>query len=141
MHTTERHARNDLIVQLRACRFTLKQIAEEVGLSERHCARILKERTDRSTRDGAIDRKGVSNATTTELLDELQRAVGDLAALARVAPARNLGAALRLEIVHQQAAYAIDELRHRSAEILAPNGKAPIAGDNDALPLSEADMS
>jgi hypothetical protein len=123
---------------------TPKQIRQEVGVSERQCARILEERklTDRFSRKlPAVARKGVSIASTTELLDELQKGIGDLAALARRAPTFDLGLALRLEVVNLKMEYVIDELRHRSAEFAAPTRRTSIAHADQGSPPTEADMS
>jgi AraC-like DNA-binding protein len=138
MRTTARHARNDRIVQLRARDWTLKKIAEEVGLSERHCARILEERkqTDHLKTNGPAEGTGMSNATATELLDRLQETVGDLAALVWAGPTSGLRAALVLELTRLEAERSIDELRRRSEEFAVPT-----AVTKATRPPFEADMS
>jgi AraC-like DNA-binding protein len=128
MRTTERHARNDRIVQLRTRGLTLKEIAEEVGVSERHCNRILEERrqSNRSKTNGPTGGTDMPNATATELLDLLQETVGDFAARAGAAAGSDFGALLRLALMHRKAESSIDELRRRSEEFGAPIVTVPV---------------
>lgn len=143
MRTTERHARNDRIVQLRTRGLTLKEIAEEVGVSERHCNRVLEERrqSNRSKTNGPTGGTDMSNATATELLDLLQETVGDFAARAWAATGSDLGASLRLELMHRDAERSIDELRRRSEEFGAPTATVSVDPGIQRSPLVEADMS
>ena len=140
MSTTARHARNDRIVQLRARGLTMKQIADEVGVSERHCARILEERMrpSRSSTSLPAQATGTSSATATELLDRLQGTVGDLAETARVQAGRyNVGGVLRIEILHNMAECAIEELRRRTAQLAPANpteeGGSPPSRDGHVM--------
>ncbi|MDP9145439.1 MAG: helix-turn-helix domain-containing protein [Actinomycetota bacterium] len=140
MRTTERHARNDRIVQLRARGLTMKQIAAEVGVSERHCARILDERKQTTlSSTSRSEGEGPSDASATKLLDRLQTTVGDIAAIAR-AKAGPYGTAtiLRVGIMLGFAERDIEELRRRS-ELLTPMDDTTITGGGP--PPSEVDMS
>jgi AraC-like DNA-binding protein len=140
--TPGRHARNDRVVQLRARGFTLKQIAADVGVTERHCARILDERKESiCSSDSRFGGKGSSNASTAALLDGLQRTVGDLAAiaLAKASP-YDTGPTLRVELMRGLAERDITELRRRS-ELLTPMDEATITQTGAGSPPSEADMS
>ncbi len=132
MSTTARHARNDRIVQLRARGLTIREIAEDAGVSERHCARILEERkqTTRSSTSRPTHGTGPSSATVTELLDRLQTTVGDLAAVAR-GGSLGLGASLRVEITLNMAEQTISELRGRSDQLAPAN---LISGGEDGSP-------
>jgi AraC-like DNA-binding protein len=142
MRTTERHTRNDRVVQLRARGFTLKQIAADVGVSERHCARILAERKEATCSSNTrLAGKGSLNASTTAVLDRLQRTVGDLAAiaLAKGGP-YDTGPILRVGVMRELADQDITELRRRS-ELLTPMNDAAITKTEEGFPISEADMS
>jgi len=139
MRTTERHARNDHIVQLRLRGYTMKQIAAEVGVSERHCARILDERKQATRSSTSLSEgKSLSSASTTEVLDRLQTTVGSLAATAELKAGPNdVGAIIRVGLERHFAEQDIAELRRRS-EQLAPIDDVTTGGGS---PPSKADMS
>jgi hypothetical protein len=144
MRTTERHARNDRIVQLRARGHTLRQIAEEVGVSERHCARVLNERREhrRSESPAAPRRASYSDATVVQLLDKVQEATADLAAEARGQAGRyGLLANLRIESALGEAEHAIAELRGRTEEFSPAGGASATTAGEGGAPLRETDMS
>jgi len=143
MRTTDRHARNDRIVHLRARGLTLGKIAEQVGLSERHCARVLKERSEHRRSDSpAARRASYSDATGAELLDKLQEATADLAAEAREHAGRyGVLAHLRIEYALRQAEEAIAELRGRTEVLSGSDRPSTTAAGEGGAPLPEADMS
>lgn len=133
--TTARHARNDRIVQLRNQGLKMKKIATEVGVSERHCARVLHERkqTTYSSEKGPGSSLSSSDATATELLDHLQKMVADLATIARTkAGPYDTGGVIRIEISQQMAENTIGELRRRSQQLVPEESRSP---------RSETDMS
>jgi AraC-like DNA-binding protein len=137
VRTTARHCRNDRIVALRARGLTIRKIAEEVGVSERHCARILDERKQgaRSSPSQPAQSTSPPNSTATELLDRLQGTVGDLAAIARERSDRySVGQSIRVEVMLRLAEGDIAELRRRSAlftpvDPVAEGGSPPSGPD------------
>jgi orotate phosphoribosyltransferase-like protein len=120
MRTTERQARNDRIVQLRSRGLTVRKVAQEVGVSERHCARVLKERSEHRHSRTNSDAQGssTSSASAVELLDRLQEAMADLASLAHQHAGRyDLTGAFQIEFMVRRADNAIAELRRRGEQL------------------------
>jgi hypothetical protein len=117
----------------------VKQIAQEVGVSERHCSRILDERKATRSNTSPSEGEGLSNASATKLLDRLQTTMGDIAAIARAKSGpHDTGAILRVEILLGEAEQDIEELRRRS-ELLTPMND--ITTTDGGAPPSETDMS
>jgi hypothetical protein len=99
---------------------THREIGDEVDLSERQVARILRERgrAHRSSVSEPSDAEWASDASVTELLDQVQTAVGQLAAVAHGRWEPDPTLAVRIALAQSEAERAIEVLRRRSVELL-----------------------
>jgi len=128
MHTTARHLRNDRIVELRSKGWKIADIARKVGITERHCGRVLRER--RQPRGSSSEAPGggtgtdPSDAPSTELLDQLQSSLEGLSA-AVLAGSPGIGTVLRTELVRAQGQRALDELRRRGERFTSAARERP----------------
>jgi transposase-like protein len=123
MNTLARSIRNDRIVALRTRGLPMVEIAREVGLTERQCRRVLRERLgnedERRGAPGRVEDEQAS-ASATELLDMLQVHLGELKQIALdLSDPYSLSAAFKIELAARQAEGAIAGLRARAHELLA----------------------
>lgn len=139
MDTTARSLRNDQIVALRSRGKPVAEIARQVGLTERHCRRVLNERrAARSKREVRTSEKStrtsggtLAQASSTELLDTVQKQLGKLASMATQLTSRYDGLGpVRIEITARIGEDAIAELRRRGAEFDATAPPPGTGADN-----------
>lgn len=121
MSTTDRHARNDRILALRARGLTQREIAARVGLTERQVRRVLSERSRARVPSRAETRSSSASAEpTSALIDELEEVVGELAAMATAyAGPGSRHAAIEATRSRVRADAAIAGLRARAPELAA----------------------
>jgi hypothetical protein len=133
MRTSERHERNKRIAQLRHGGLGIRAIATEVGLTERQCLRILKDR-EAEHPSPATSGASLAGSSLTELILSLEADLDQLAVLARQ-PAVNvsLGRLVRVEFCRRHAENVLEELQHRGTDSCSRHHEPP--------PLAEPDMS
>jgi AraC-like DNA-binding protein len=121
-NTTIRHTRNDRVVRLRNQGHTVKQIAEEAGLTERHVYRILRERGVSTVDNPLVGHVAAKDdaASPVELLDALEQNLLKISCsadeLVRYVGGGALSQGLTVRLARMHAESILDELRARAVE-------------------------